>query len=804
MKQLQYLLFWIFCLPVISLSQTNKVTLSGVVKDGKTKSALAYVNVILRQAKDSSFASGTITNEEGRFSLANVVANEYLLEVSYSGFKTQSQQVRAGKLSPFLDLGIIELDADTAMLHEVTVTAVQQDEVESKMDKKTFSITNNISQGGGSVLQAMRNLPGITLSQDGKVQLRGSDDVTILIDGTQTALSGIGNQAALDNIPASAIERIEIINNPSARYDANGRAGIINIIYKKSKQEGFNGKIGLTTGLGALWIKKENLPGIRPQYQGTPKFNPSLSLNYRKNNINAFVQGDWLYNETLNKNDFTDRFYTYGDTIRNQVKRNRITTVATGKAGIDLQLNTHDLLTVSGLFSSEYVRDQGDIPYFNGKLSQQRRLWQFYEDEVNTAATASATYQHKFKQPGHLLNVVFNYTFHREDEKYFLTDIRPTYTGRDTFMLIADEHVTDLNADYIRPLKHGRVEGGVKFRKRTIPTNMRFLPGINSPLDVNAAGEAEYAETIPALYGNYVYENKNVELEAGIRFEIVDLNYTVNPDHNTYKSDGYRYTQPFPSVRLGYKLNDHNKFSFFYNRRVDRPDEVDIRIFPKYDDPEILKVGNPALRPQFTNTVEAGYKKDVNKGYYYLAMYYRTTNGTITRIGTIVPNNTIIYSIFQNAGRSYNTGVELVLQQNITKIFSFNTNINIYQNRINAFTVENKYPIPTTYFADAEKLTSGNVKFNGLFHLPKQTDIQLTAIYLAPDIIPQGKIYSRFSVDAGLKKALQHGRGELFVNASDIFNTLRIRKEITGNGFCFLSTDYYETQVFRVGYSYKF
>jgi outer membrane receptor protein involved in Fe transport len=516
------------------------------------------------------------------------------------------------------------------------------------------------------------------------------------------------------------------------------------------------------------------------------------------------VQGDYLYNKTLNKNDFTDRFYDNSDTIRNQVKRNRITTVSTGKAGVDWQADNNNSITVFGLFSSEYVRDHGDIPYFDYNLTKRSRLWQFYEDEVNSAATASASYQHKFKQPGHLLNVSLNYTFHREDEKYFLTDDRPTYTGRDTFMLIADEHVTDINLDYVRPLKQGRIEGGIKFRKRNIPTNMRFFPGINSPLDVNAGGEATYNETIPAVYSNYIYESKIFELEAGVRVEYVDLGYYVNPGHNTYQSDGYTYIQPFPRIRFGYKLNDNNKLSFFYNRRVDRPDEVDIRIFPKYDDPEILKVGNPTLHPQFTSTIEMGYRREMKHGYFYSAIYYRTTNGTITRIGTIVPNSTIIYSIFQNAGRSYNTGVELLLQQNVSKVFSFNTNVNVYQNRIDAFTVVNKYPVSTTFSAERDNFTSGNIKFNGLFNLPKQTDIQITAIYLAPDIIPQGKIDSRFSVDAGLKKQVQKGKGELFLNASDIFNTLRTRKEIKGNGFRFLSTDYYETQVFRIGYNYKF
>ncbi|MBD0352627.1 MAG: TonB-dependent receptor family protein, partial [Flavisolibacter sp.] len=450
------------------------------------------------------------------------------------------------------------------------------------------------------------------------------------------------------------------------------------------------------------------------------------------------------------------------------------------------------------------VRDRGDIPFFNRSHSVYSRLWQFYEDEVNTAATASGAYQHKFRQPGHILNVSLNYTFHREDEKYFLTNIMPSFTGKDTFMLIADEHVTDLNIDYIRPLKQGRVEGGIKFRRRNIPTNMRFFPGINSPLDVNAAGWAEYSETIPAIYGNYIYESKRLEMETGLRLEYVHLNYDVNPNHNTYKSDGYRYTQPFPSIRIGYKLNERNKISLFYNRRVDRPDEGDIRIFPKYDDPELLKVGNPALQPQFTNSYELGYKTNWKNGTFYSALYYRTTKGTITRIGTIVPNNSIIYYVFQNAGRSYNSGIEFLVQQNVNRWFSFNTNLNIYRNLIKAFTVENKYPISTTFTAGTQKQTSGNVKWNGYLHLPKQTDIQVTAIYLAPDIIPQGKVYSRFSVDAGMKKQFKNGKSEFFVNATDVFNTLRLKKEVNGNGFRFVSTDYYETQVFRIGYNYKF
>ncbi|SKB40009.1 outer membrane beta-barrel protein [Daejeonella lutea] len=787
----------------VSFGQSSLVTISGQVKDAKDKSSLPYVNLLLKNPGDSSLAQGTISNEDGRFTFSGIKPGRYLLEVSYIGYRLYRTEQLVGSLSPFLDLGTIELQQDTRVLGEVVVTASVEDGVSDKMDKKVFTLENNVSQSGGSVLQAMQNLPGVTL-QDGKVQLRGNDKVAVLIDGKQNAITGFGSQTGLDNIPASAIERIEIINNPSAKFDANGNAGIINIIYKKNRQEGWNGKLGLTSGLGALWVRQENLPGIRPQFQSTPKLNPSLSLNYRKNKLNTFMQADWLYTQTLNRNEFGERRYSSGELIRQQVKRNRTTTFSTIKTGVDWNPDEHNSFTLSGFFNREKIIDKGDTPYFNGDLSQRMRLWQFLEDEVKYTATGSALFQHKFTQPGHLLNAGFNYTFHREDEKYFFTNIMPSFTGNDSFKLLSDEHVADLNLDYIKPMKHGRFETGLKFRRRTIPTNMQFFRGLNSPLDANAGGWADYKETIPALYGNYIFESRKVEIEAGIRLEYVKVDYDVNPNHNTYKSDGYDYAQPFPNLRFGYKLSDNNKLSVFYNRRVDRPNEVDIRIFPKYDEPEVLKVGNPTLRPQFTDRFELGNKRSWSGGSLYTALYHTATEATITRIGTIVPGNTIIYNIFQNAGSSANTGGELSLQQQLNSWWNFNTSAALYRNKIDAFTIENRYPVPTTYTMAEQQITSGNIKLNNMFKLPGQADLQIAMVYLAPDIIPQGRIESRFSVDAGIKKQIQQGKGELFANGSDLFNTLRIKRKIVGNGFNFNSTDYYETQVIRLGYSYKF
>ncbi len=789
------------CFNCTLVAQETNVTVSGKLMDNETKELLPFVNVVLKTKNDSAFVVGTISFDDGVFTLEKVEPNSYLLSINAMGYESFVKEVFIGANSPFLNLGNILLFPLIQTMGEVQIVA-SEDEINSKMDKKTYKIEDNLSQTGGSVLQALENLPGITIV-DNKVQLRGSDKIIVLIDGKQSALTGNGGQSGLDNIPASSIESIEIINNPSSKYDANGNAGIINIILKKEKKEGFNGKIGMAAGLGALWIKKENLPGIRPQYQYTPKINPSISLNYRKNKVNTFLQVDNLYTQTLNKNEFVTRTYDDGTIIYQQTKRNRNTNFFTSKVGLDWFIDDNNSFTISGLYGSEKILDYGDQPFFNNN-NERVRLWQFLEDELKTTVISNMSYQHKFQAPGRVLNTSASYTFHREDEQYFFDNYLPNYTGREAFKLISDENVADFNLDFTNPLKYGKIEMGTKIRYRNIPTNMQFFPSAMSPLDSSAGGKATYNEIIPAVFANYLFDSKKWEGEVGLRVEYVKVDYQVNPNHPVYKTSGYSYTQPFPNLRLSYKLNDNNRLSAFFNRRVDRPNEVDIRIFPKYDDAEIIKVGNPSLRPQFTNSLELAYKNSFKKGYWYSSAYHKFATGTITRISTITDSSNLIYAVFQNAGKSSISGIESVFSHDISKFISYNLGINVYYNFIDSFSVVNIYPEPTPFSTEAQSIYSGNAKLNMSFHFKKDFDLQLTSIYLAPDIIPQGTTNARFSLNLGMKKTIQKGQGQLFLNASDLLNTMVVKKNIRGNGFSYTSADYYETQVIRIGYSFKF
>ena len=480
-----------------SWTQNKLVNISGKLTDETTSEPLPFVNILLKRAKDSSFVSGTISDETGLFTLPKVAPNDFIISISTLGYNLFLKEIYVGTSTDFINLGNLQLTPSSQVIEEVFATA-KQAEITSTMEKKSYSVEDNLSQTGGSVLQAMENLPGITV-QDNKVTLRGSNRVIILIDGKQSALTGFGGQSGLDNIPASSIDRIEIINNPSSKYDANGNAGIINIILKKEKKDGFNGKASLSGGLGALWIKKVNLADVRSQYQFTPKINPSISINYRKNKVNVFFQLDDLYTQTLNKNEFVTRTYDDGTVINQQTVRNRNTNFLTTNLGMDWYLNDNNQITLTGSFGSEKILDNGDQAFFSGNTNQRVRLWQFLEDELKTTVAGKLSYQHKFKQPGRLLNLGYLYTFHREDEKYFFTNTISTFTGKEAFKLLSDEHVHDINLDYTLPLKYGKLESGSKLRVRDIPTNMQFFPSAQSPLDINAGGKATYKEIIPAV-----------------------------------------------------------------------------------------------------------------------------------------------------------------------------------------------------------------------------------------------------------------------------------------------------------------
>jgi outer membrane receptor protein involved in Fe transport len=785
------------------LGQGSKSSVSGqLIKSGSNEPVM-FAHVVALKSVDSTFVLGVIGDESGLFTIENLPQGDYLLNVSAIGFQDSYVNFRVGRLSPVLYLGNISLNAQSFDL-ETLVIEGKREEVSLGLEKKNYAVGDNLSQLGGSLLEAMRNLPGVTVDRSGKLILRGSDKVIILTDGKQNALTGFANQQALDNIPASSIERIEIINNPSAKYDASGMAGVINIIFKKNKEEGWKGRLGLTTGIGGLWQKRENISATtRDQYRYTPKFNPTGSFSYKKDKINWITTGDLLLQKAMVKNEFITR-KTSELTVEQQFLENRNQPIINLQSGLDIELNKSNKLNITALYNNRAYVDRGDLPFINQANGQQLRLWQYVEDEVNETMVATLGHQYQFVQPGRLLKTSFSYSYRKKDETFNFENRRPNFLGTDTFFLSAAENVYEFNSDYIQPHSKGRMEFGTKQRLRVFPNEVSFLPGLNTIMDPSLAGYAEYQELLSAFYANYIYEKKNLEVEGGLRFEYAKVDYLVDENHSVYSSSGFDYYGLFPNLRTTFLLSKADNLSIFLSRRVDRPAENNLRSFPTYADPEILRIGNPRLQPQFSNNIEAAYRHTSKNGFVYTAIYGRFTNNVMTTIISKFPNSSLLTSIDQNAGKARNIGIEFVTSRSFTKKIKLDLNSNIYQNVIAAFTIDQSYPSNEKLSFLKRSATSGNVKLNADISLPRSLKMQTTIIYQAPDIIPQGKIGSRYSMDIGLKKSVSKGKGEVFASVTDIFNTLQVISEINTPDLEYTAVDLYETQVVRVGFQWRF
>lgn len=804
MKQL-FILFTIIFFGHQTYSQD--ATISGRLFDIQTREAIPYANVTIASQKDKKTLTGTVTDINGRFTIAGIAEGEYTVTCSYVGYDAKQINLLIGKLNKVFYLGRIELSPLSTSLSEVTVSA-KKEIVASALDKKSFDISNNITQAGGSVLDAMRNLPGVAVDQQGNVLIRGSDKVAVLLDGKQSSLTGFSNQKGLENLPASNIERIEIINNPSAKYDSRGMAGIINIIYKKEKQNGFNGEFGLTLGAGELNQRKENLPNISDKFSVTPKLNPTLNLNYRADKVNLFFQGDGIVRRRINENTFTTRIYTNGNpNTVSQFLENRSQELYNLKGGFDWFINENNSFTAFALFQDEYHIDRGDVPFDFLSDGKRRRLWTWAEDENTRFINYAASFKHKFAQPGHTLDAGYLYTSGGEDELFPFTDSSSVRNSTDGTFLVVDEIVSNLNLDYVKPLKAGRIETGTKVQLRRIPITYTLIPGVSSILDPKLGKYSEYTENVYAVYSDYVFESKKIDMEAGLRLEQTDVKYNLDPANIYYtKNQAYNYLSLFPSVRVTYKMNDKNRFSAFYNRRVDRPGEFDLRPFPKYDDPEILKTGNPNLRPQFTQTYELAYKTNLSKGSVYFAGFYRMINNIYSRIFTNDTRSSVplINSITQNLGGGTNLGFEINFDRQFTEKWNVNGGITFYRNTIDAFSGTSLYPYPQRFQFGESKNNTWNLKLNSFLNLPLKSNLMTTFVYYAPDVIPQGKIKQRYSLDLGYKKKIWKDKADLTLSATDLLNTFAIKRSFTGGGFTMTMENYYETQVVALGLKYKF
>ena len=797
------------CLPMWCLAQDvpGEATVSGRVIDRNTRQPAPFVTVTVTDAASGATVTGALTDDSGRFVVSGLAEGRYVITSTFLGYLPVEADILIGDKNDIFNIGDIELVSASRDLEEVVVSA-RQEILEASLDRRVFSLEDIIAQGSGSLLDAMRGLPGITVEQDGKVLLRGSDRVAILVDGKQSSLTGFGNQSGLDSVPAANIESIEIINNPSARYDAAGMAGIINIVYARERDQGLHVDAGMTIGSGQLTKRKDDLPTEIGSYARNLKVIPNLNLVHNEENIQYFLQAEILFQEDIPNNEFTSRFYDDGRVIYSQVPENREQVHYVVNGGFDRSLDDYRTLTFSSIIDFETHTDVAQVPFIDGATGDLNRFWFWEEKEDTGFFNVNLDYVRRFEEPGHQYSLSFQYTRGWEDEAYFLNEISPVRIGTDATHLVAKENTLPIQIDYVRPLRSGRFEAGARLQKRWIPISYDVQRGQNSVIYSGLGDWSEWGEDIYSGYMNSVHEKERYDVEAGIRIEQTDVYYDL-PLQNIYydQSDSYDYFKLYPNVRLTYNVNDLNRISVHYNNRVDRPGEPELRIFAKYDDPELLKVGNPYLRPQFTETFEIAYERLWDTGSIIVSAYHRNIEDPFTRVFAIDPTNQvydIINRVYQNVGSGANTGLEFIATQDIGENWELSGSINWYDNVIDQDQVTLLFPVVRPFNVQRSQDNTWDAKLNNQFEFRNGLELQVSVVYYAEKNIAQGTQAARSSVDLGLSKPVMSDRGEIVASFVDIFNAFGLKQLISGDGFDAVYENYYETQVFSLGFNYQF
>jgi outer membrane receptor protein involved in Fe transport len=791
-----------FLFVLVSLAAISQTTLSARILSMDDHQPLYNATIAVTKTGTGELVTGTISDDQGRFSIANLAPGEYDVSISFIGYESVRRSVLAGTLNKALDLGNIFLNSSSVEIGAVDVKA-QKQAVSAGLEKKSYTAESIISGSTGSVLDIMKSLPGVTIDQESRIILRGSDKVAILIDGKQSSLTGFGSQKGLESIPASQVESIEIISNPSAKYDAAGMAGIVNIKFKQSKKIGFGGDIGITPGIGMLTKRKADLPTGMPSYSNNGKLTPSLNLNYKTDKLNLFWQSYWIHQRRLPNNEFSTRLYDNGNITESQVAENRSQNHYNLKLGLDWNPTPNQTFTLFGLYDYEWHIDTTRVWYFSNKnYSAPMRKWAFHESEGTGFTNVTLQHKLKFHQTGHELNSQFLFTKGWEDETYNLRQNGPEpypIISTDKTRILAPEYVYLLSSDYVRPLPFGRIEAGLQGRVRHMPITYTVTKNtLNTALVYNFGDWSQWDENLAGAYLNLIAEFTGVDIEAGLRGEFTSVKYE-------FKEDRYNYFNLFPNVRVTFKANSNNKISLFYNRRIDRPGEDILRIFPKYDDPELLKIGNPSLRPQYTQNMEMAYKYLWQKGSIYTSFYHKITDAYYTRVYVQDPlHSEITIKAYDNLGKATNTGLELAFDQKITKSWNMSASANMYRNTIFAHSGSINFPVSQAYSVEKRTDTPMFAKISSQFSLPDNFRIEFNGIWFSAKNIGQGKELSRGGLDIGVRKAFADNKLELNLSGTDIFNTMGIRQEIESSGFNVEYQNFFETQVFSLGLKYKF
>jgi iron complex outermembrane recepter protein len=764
---------------------------TGSVTDKATKQAVEYASVTLVRVRNGQIAAGGLTDAKGKFVLEQVPAGKFLLKVNFIGYQNyeKTDTLLVTPRTPNIDAGVVALVSSAAAIAEVTVTA-ERAQFMNSIDKKVFTVGKDIITTGGSASDVLQNVPSVSVDVDGNVALRGSGNITILIDGKPSALMGSSKADVLRQLPSNNIESIELITNPSAKYDPEGVSGIINIVLKKNKQKGFNGSV--TGGIGT-----------------GDKYNGGLSINYRTPKYNLFGNYGYRYDTRWGKGllDRNNKM-TYYDTVLKKdtvfnaslASGNESKSLNTGhnaRVGADFYLNkTNTLGVAAGINAGNKTQTEGNNYNEYALYDAKGEAVNIYERKnVNSGKTfaydANLNFKHQFAKPKQELTADMSYSNNqnqgvwnfsdatsRLDTNYY-NNIAPNdnaanhiYTGEKLQNNLTTNDVLTAQIDYTEFLKNAaRLELGYKTTKRSIETDLKYYnAATETNLDTNRSNNFNYSELINAVYGTYTNTFKEKwGYQAGLRIEHTDWK---GYQKTTNQTDQNNYFAVFPSGNISYKVTTTSDVRLSFSTRIRRPNNEEVNPFPDYENLTVLRYGNPALKPEFTNAYELGYMKSWKKHSASLTGYFRRTENQIQRYPVLI--NGVTNVRFINLDFRNNYGVEAIVKNEFTKWWNATTTLNTFYTDLNTGSTNGNITRAGWGF-------SGRLQSNMI--LPKQFTLQITGNYNSPFVMPGGKFVGMQGADIGLRKDFLGGLLNTSLALTDVFDTQRFEVFIENPNF---------------------
>ncbi len=772
------LIAFLFCSSFIAIAQQNKerikITITGKIIEKTSQLPLEYATITLKNSKNTKLIYGGITDNKGEYSI-EITPGLYDISLEFISFKPTL--ITQKKLTASVNLGTIGLEEDATQLNEVVVRA-EKTTVEIKLDKKVYNVGQDMIVKGGTASDVLDNVPSVTVDADGNVSLRGNGNVKILIDGRPSNAINIAD--ALKTISADALDKVEVVTNPSARYDAEGGGGIINILLKKGKNQGINGTVMATVG--------------DPRNYGLV-----TSLNYKSEQFNLFSTIGYNDSKAPGKGLTNSDYLNPADgTIIKTI--NERTTRERGRKGFNYTIGLDWYLdkTLTWTNTFNYRRNNGSNPD-NVLLYNYEGTTIYVRDRFNDQYTRTRDIEYafnftkKFKKEGHKITVDGSFSNNLDNDESTISDYiigQESNTTKEGTSNLQTQKRNLLQSDYVLPIgKNSQFEAGYKGDFNELITNFEVGDIDNSgnyTPNINYTNTLDYKEKINALYSQFGSKINKFSFLLGVRYE--DSNIDINL-LTTNNFTNKRYHNFFPSTFLTYQLNDQSSISLNYSKRISRPRSRFINPFSNYSSNVNIFEGNPNINPSLTDAIDLGYMNKWNKVTLSTSLYVNKTydffqfikrpNGEIvtTVVNGVTVETPVIVSTPINLSDEVRFGFEFTVNYTPYKWWKLNGNFNFFQSTTNgdySYTLQNTGEVVEQNFD--KTAASWFTRVSSKITLPYKVEWQVNGNYNAPQNNAQGKSLGVYGVNLAFSKDILNDKGTLALNVNDLFNS---RKRIS-------------------------